>query len=93
MAKDAAYKLAEQKIEEALKSGATDLNLSNMNLTELPDSLGQLTQLIELNLSNNKLIVLPEWLGQLTQLQKLNLESTQITILPTSPSPSPNLNV
>ena len=40
MARDEAYKLAEQKIEEALKSGATELNLSNMNLTELPDSLG-----------------------------------------------------
>ena len=45
MARDEAYKLAEQKIQQALQSGATELDLSSMELTELPESLGQLTQL------------------------------------------------
>ena len=55
MAKDNAYKEAEKKIAEALKSGATKLDLSGMELTELPESIGQLTQLQTLNLRNNQL--------------------------------------
>jgi internalin A len=53
-------------------------------LTELPESLGQLTQLRKLNLGCNRLRALPEWLGQLTQLQKLDLTDNQLTALPES---------
>ncbi len=84
MSHDEAYLEAEQKIQEALQSGATKLNLSNMKLTELPDSLGQLTQLTNLNLSNNQLTTLPDLLGQLTQLTNLNLSDNQLTTLPDS---------
>ena len=58
MARDEAYRIAEQKIEEARRSGARQLDLSGdhdqkkLKLTELPESLGQLTQLQELNLSS-----------------------------------------
>ncbi len=45
MVKDAAYREAERKIEEARRTGATSLNLSNMRLTELPRDIGQLTAL------------------------------------------------
>ena len=52
MARDKAYKKAEKKIEEALRTGATELDLScsydakdSERLTELPESLGRLTQL------------------------------------------------
>ena len=68
-ARDEAYKKAEQKIEAARRSGAKVLNLSGMNLTELPESLGQLTQLQSLDLFDNRLTTLPEWLGRLTQLK------------------------
>jgi hypothetical protein len=34
MAKDEAYKQAEQKIQQALQSGATELDLRSMKLTE-----------------------------------------------------------
>ena len=73
MARDEAYKQAEQKIQQALQSGATELDLSGMKLTELPESIGQLTQLQTLNLFRNQLTTLPDSLGQLTQLTKLNL--------------------
>jgi len=88
MARDEAYRSAEQKIEEARRSGATELDLrggydqKTYKLTELPESLGQLTQLQSLDLSNNQLTALPEWLGQLTQLQSLSLYDNRLTALP-----------
>jgi predicted ATPase len=62
----------------------TSLNLSDNQLTTLPDSLGQLTQLTSLNLSDNQLTTLPDSLGQLTQLTSLNLSNNQLTSLPDS---------
>ncbi len=73
-----------KKIAEALKTGATELVLSGMGLTELPDSLRQLTQLTSLNLSGNRLTTLPDSLGQLTQLTILHLSDNQLTTLPDS---------
>ena len=86
MARDEAYRRAEQKIEEVRRSGAKTLNLGGLGktlkLTELPESLGQLTQLQSLDLPLNRLTALPEWLGQLTQLQWLNLSFNKLTALP-----------
>jgi len=88
--RDEAYLLAEEKIEEALNSGATELDFRNMKLTELPESIGKLTQLRKLDLGydwskdgkdKNQLATLPESLGQLTQLQTLNLSRNQLTTL------------
>lgn len=89
MAKDEAYRNAEKKIEAARLSGATRLDLSaqwyfekTSKLTELPESLGQLTQLQALDLSNNQLTTLPDSLGQLTKLQSLNLSHNPLSSLP-----------
>jgi Leucine-rich repeat (LRR) protein len=60
MAKDEAYYEAEKKIEEAQKTLAKKLDLSGMGLTELAESIGQLTQLQSLDLSRNQLMALPE---------------------------------
>lgn len=91
MARDEVYRKAEAKIEEARRTGAIELDLSrerkakdSESLTELPESLGLLTQLLALNASNNQLTALPESLGQLTQLQMLDLASNQLTALPES---------
>ena len=83
MPHDQAYLEAEKKIEEALQSGATELDLRNMNLTELPESIGQLTHLLKLDVGGdswkekekNQLTELPESLWKLTQLTSLNLSS------------------
>jgi hypothetical protein len=89
MAKDQAFQAAEEKIAEALRSGATELNLSGLlsdkdseKLTELPESLGSLTQLESLNLSYNRLTALPDSLGSLTQLKSLDLSNNQLSALP-----------
>jgi Leucine-rich repeat (LRR) protein len=91
MAKDAAYREAEKKIQEALESGATELDLSGTystfdeeKLSELPDSLWECKQLESLTISRTKLTTLPDSLGQLTQLTNLNLSSNQLTTLPDS---------
>jgi len=86
---DEAYLKAEEKIEAALREQSTKLDLSawredQAKLTELPDSLSQLTQLNTLRLSGNQLMALPEWLDQLTQLKSLGLANNKLTALPKS---------
>ncbi len=66
-----------------------DLDLSSIEehapkLSELPESLGELTHLRSLNLYGNRLTTLPESLGNLTQLQSLNLYGNRLTTLPDS---------
>ena len=78
------FAIAEARTQKALETGAKELNLNSLGLTELPTSLGQLTQLRILSLAANQLKRLPEWLGQLTQLQDLNLHNNQLEVLPIS---------
>jgi len=78
MADTTAYRIAEQKIEKALRTQATGLDLSgsgDTRLTELPESLGQLTQLGKLDLSGNRLTALPASLGRLDNLERLEAKS------------------
>jgi GTPase SAR1 family protein len=82
MARDEAYREAEQHIEAARQKGATELDLVGMGLTELPEAIGSLTQLQELDLSHNQLTELPEAIGSLTQLQSLGLSGNRLTELP-----------
>ncbi len=71
-------------IEEAHEETVTSLTLSGRELTELPESIGQLTQLFELELSYNRLTELPEFVGQLTNLRYLHVTDNQLTTLPDS---------
>lgn len=60
------------------------LNLSNKNISILPESIGSLVNLMDLELQRNKIITLPESLGNLTNLISLDLHDNQITNLPES---------
>lgn len=87
MARDEAYRKAEEKIEDARRSGVEALDLSGWGepkLTELPESIGSLTHLQSLDLSANGLTALPEWLGQLTQLRTLVVSFNSLMQLPES---------
>ncbi|MBC6418870.1 MAG: leucine-rich repeat domain-containing protein [Prochloron sp. SP5CPC1] len=90
MARDKAFREAERKIAAALSEGATELDLENMGLTELPKSVGKLVRLKVLKLGysfgkdgeKNKITTLPKELRNLTQLQWLYLHDNQLTTLP-----------
>ena len=58
------------------------LNVLNNQLTELPDSIGNLTNLEKLWLINNKLTELPESIVNLTNLEQLYLKNNELTELP-----------
>ena len=84
MPQDESFHEAEQKIEQARRENATTLSLTGMNLTELPESLGQLQNLQRLGLDNNQLRSVPESLGQLQNLQTLFLYHNQLSSVPES---------
>lgn len=52
MTLEESYREAERRIEVARQEGATELDLSNLALTEVPEAIGQLTQLEELVLGS-----------------------------------------
>lgn len=79
-----AYQLALDKIEEARRSGASELHLGSMGLTELPEQLAQLTRLQKLILHQNNLKALPDWIGRLASLQVLDVHENALAALPDS---------
>jgi hypothetical protein len=82
MARDEAYRKAEQRIEAARLEEATELALENMGLTEVPEAISALTQLQWLNLDKNELTEVPEAITALTQLQWLFLNDNELTEVP-----------
>ncbi len=91
MARDDAYREAEDVVAKARRSGAKSLSIVLPDLTEFPESLCRLTQLRRLELSCTQLRTLPESLGQLTELLWLNLSDNQLTTLPKSLGRLPRL--
>ncbi len=59
------------------------LDLSDLNLIELPPGIQRLSQLISLNIANNELTHLPHEIGALRDLRTLDLRDNQLTELST----------
>ena len=68
------------------------LNLSDKNITILPESIGNLVNLMDLELYDNQMTILPESIGNLTNLSALNLSENLLTTLPESIGNLTNLN-
>jgi small GTP-binding protein len=79
-----AFEIARERIEEARRTGAERLDLEDLNLTELPEEIGCLTNLQTLALRWNQLSVLPESIGNLANLQTLYLRNNLLAVLPES---------
>jgi len=71
-----------QLLKKAVEERVSRLDLSGNQLTSLPESIGQLTDLTYLDLSGNQLTSLPESIGRLTNLTHLDLSGNQLTSLP-----------
>jgi hypothetical protein len=56
---DAPERIAEERIRQAAETQATSLNLSGLGLHQVPESLGQLSELRELYLHDNPALGLP----------------------------------
>ncbi|MEL6402643.1 MAG: leucine-rich repeat protein [Cyanobacteria bacterium J06626_4] len=82
MARDEAYQEAERCIEAACQEGATELNLSELKLTELPEEIASLAQLKALDLSDNQLTELPKAICNLKRLELLYAQRNQLLMLP-----------
>ena len=96
MKRDAAYRIAETRIEEVRRSGAKELHLRNcrsgsLKLTQIPESLSTLSQLQALDVSDNDLSTLPNSLANLRELRSLKLSYNQLTTLPQSLTQLPHL--
>jgi leucine-rich repeat protein SHOC2 len=74
----------ERTIDRARLNQVSTLSLRFSQLTTLPDSLWQLTNLTGLDLSDNQLTILPESLGNLSNLTWLNLDNNYLVYLPKS---------
>jgi internalin A len=74
--------IAEVRIKEARKNRDMILDLSGLNLTELPKSITQLPWLEMLFLDDNELATLPYSIAQLSQLQVLYVDVNQLSTFP-----------
>jgi hypothetical protein len=71
-----------QRIQLAKKTNATLLDLSDLELCDLPTELFELSSLTKLDLSNNKLVNIPKEIGQLISLSVLDLGNNQLLAIP-----------
>jgi leucine-rich repeat protein SHOC2 len=71
-------------IDRSWMDRSTHLDLYQQHLTTLPDSLGNLTDLVSLRLVDNRLTTLPDSIGNLTNLRELRLYQNQLKTLPDS---------
>lgn len=76
------YEITLERILEAERTGAIELDLMFIDLTQLPPEIGNLSNLQELWLSGNDLTSLPPEIGSLSHLQNLVLYSNELTNLP-----------
>lgn len=69
-------------IKKAKRNGIDKLDLSHLELTELPSKLFECTNLRSLDLSFNRLTELPLEIGNLTNLQIIHLNNNKLKKLP-----------
>ena len=93
MAQETAYREAQRRIQRAYRENATVLELSNMKLTKVPESIAKLSRLQRLYLDNNRLTQLPEAITQLSSLQEFYLFNNQLTTLPAAIASLSNLQI
>ncbi|MDB5186391.1 MAG: leucine-rich repeat-containing protein 40-like [Candidatus Saccharibacteria bacterium] len=73
---------SETSVEQTSQNRGSTLDLSNKQLTQLPDSALSDTGIAQLNISNNQLTDLPEDISRLQKLEVLNVENNRLSSIP-----------
>jgi leucine-rich repeat protein SHOC2 len=80
--------VSEEELEEIIEKARIDrasiLNLYGSRIHKLPESIGNLTDLVELNINDNSLDYLPESIGNLVNLSQLYVNFNKLTKIPES---------
>lgn len=76
------HSIAVARISAAREAGATELDLSNLELTEVPEEIRSVTSLTNLDLGRNRLTSLPDWFGSLLALERLILQGNAFVHVP-----------
>lgn len=79
---ESTYRRARNRINQAYRRRQLSLDLSSLQLDELPPEIGQLVTLRHLYLRSNHFTTLPLEIGQLTGLTHLDLEDNRLSTLP-----------
>lgn len=82
---------AVRRIEEAKRSNSTSLDLIDLKLTAIPDSIAQLSNLRKLQLNSNQLTTIPDSIVELPKLKSLHLSGNRLTAIPDSIAELANL--
>jgi len=84
---------AVQRIERAADEKLMKLDLSGLELEEVPLEIVKCTHLRELDLSSNQISSIPEVLGQLSNLTRFDFISNQISSIPEALGQLSNLKI
>ena len=72
------------EFRSSIADDLTRIDLSNRELTAVPDWVRRFTGLTVLDLSGNRLTLLPEWIGELVALTSLDLSHNRLSTVPDS---------
>lgn len=78
------WQQALRRIEEARRSNASELDLSDLKLQVIPEAVRQLGNIKRADFSRNQLTAVPESILQFTKLENLDLSKNQINFVPAS---------
>ncbi len=80
--KDGNQRIALVRVKDYLTKSSTSLDLSALDLDQVPEVLWQLPDLVYLDLANNQIKEIPRQIKNLNQLKTLILSTNKITSLP-----------
>jgi Leucine-rich repeat (LRR) protein len=76
------HREALKRIEKVRKEYSTRLDISALNLKQIPEEVFNLSNLQDLIVFLNQLTAIPEIIGRLSKLQRLYVDQNNITQLP-----------